>query len=85
VLLASVLTSVGIPVESVALIIGVDRILDMSRTAVNVAGDLTACVVMDRWVGGTLSSEEEQLREDERQAQRAAVGVDVLVEPSPTT
>ena len=82
VLLASILTSVGIPVESVALIIGVDRILDMSRTAVNVAGDLTACVVMDRWVGGTLSSEEEQQRQDERQAQRAAIGVDVLVDPS---
>jgi Na+/H+-dicarboxylate symporter len=54
----------------------------MSRTAVNVAGDLTACVVMDRWVGGTLSSEEEQLRQEEHQALRAAAGVDVLVEPS---
>ncbi len=82
VLLASVLTSVGIPLESVALIIGVDRILDMSRTAVNVAGDLTACVVMDRWIGGTLSSEEERQRQEEHQAERVATGVDVLVEPS---
>lgn len=51
VILASVLTSVGIPASGVALIIGVDRILDMSRTAINVTGDLTACLVMDKWVG----------------------------------
>ncbi len=50
VILASILTSVGIPAAGVALIIGVDRILDMSRTAINVTGDLTACLVMDRWV-----------------------------------
>ncbi len=50
VILASILTSVGIPAGGVALIIGVDRILDMSRTAINVTGDLTACLVMDRWV-----------------------------------
>lgn len=50
VILASVLTSVGIPASGVALIIGVDRILDMSRTAINVTGDLTACLVMDKWV-----------------------------------
>ncbi|MCW3489886.1 dicarboxylate/amino acid:cation symporter [Dethiobacter alkaliphilus] len=52
VILASVLASVGIPPSGIALIIGVDRILDMSRTAINVMGDLTACLVMDRWVGG---------------------------------
>jgi Na+/H+-dicarboxylate symporter len=50
VILASVLQSVGVPAAGLALIIGVDRILDMSRTAVNVTGDLTACVVMERWV-----------------------------------
>jgi Na+/H+-dicarboxylate symporter len=53
VILASVLTSVGIPASGIALIIGVDRILDMSRTAINVTGDLTACLVMDRWTGGS--------------------------------
>lgn len=35
----------------VALIIGVDRLLDMSRTAVNVTGDITACLVLERWLG----------------------------------
>jgi Na+/H+-dicarboxylate symporter len=52
VILATVLAGVGIPASGIALIIGVDRILDMSRTAVNVTGDLTACVVMNRWAGG---------------------------------
>ena len=51
VILATVLSTVGIPPEGVALLIGVDRILDMSRTAVNVAGDLTASALMNRWVG----------------------------------
>lgn len=49
VILALVLDSAGIPTAGIALIMGVDRILDMSRTAVNVCGDLTACVLMDRW------------------------------------
>ena len=49
VILAMVLEGVGIPVSGIALILGVDRILDMSRTSANVLGDLTACVVMSRW------------------------------------
>ncbi|NBC21930.1 MAG: cation:dicarboxylase symporter family transporter [Gammaproteobacteria bacterium] len=56
VILAMVLASVGIPAEGVALIIGVDRILDMSRTAVNVAGDLVAAKLMNGWIGGGKSS-----------------------------
>jgi Na+/H+-dicarboxylate symporter len=51
IVLAMVLETAGIPTSGIALIIGVDRILDMSRTAVNVTGDLTACTVMNRWVG----------------------------------
>ena len=52
VILGSILTGIGVPAGGIALIIGVDRILDMSRTAVNVSGDLTACVVMNRWLAG---------------------------------
>ena len=50
VVLATILTGIGVPPEGIALIIGVDRILDMCRTTVNVTGDLTASKVMDKWV-----------------------------------
>lgn len=50
IILAMVLQSVGIPTAGIALIIGVDRILDMCRTAVNVSGDLTASLVMNKWI-----------------------------------
>lgn len=50
VVLASVLQSVGMPATGLGLILGVDRILDMARTAVNVTGDLAACTVMERWL-----------------------------------
>ena len=46
ILLAGVLASVGLPAEGIALILGVDRLLDMTRTAVNVTGDATVtCIV----------------------------------------
>ncbi|GAA0321837.1 dicarboxylate/amino acid:cation symporter [Bacillus carboniphilus] len=45
IMLAMVLKSVNLPVEGIALIIGIDRLLDMTRTAVNTAGD-AACAVM---------------------------------------
>ena len=46
IMLAMVLQQVGLPVEGIALIIGVDRLLDMTRTAVNVTGDcVVSCIV----------------------------------------
>ena len=51
VILATVLSTAGIPPSGIALILGVDRILDMSRTAINVAGDLVACLLAERWIG----------------------------------
>jgi proton glutamate symport protein len=50
VILATILANIGVPPSGIALIIGVDRILDMSRTAINVSGDITACLVMDKWL-----------------------------------
>lgn len=50
VILATILTTIGVPIEGIALIIGVDRILDMCRTTVNVTGDLTASAVMHKWL-----------------------------------
>jgi Na+/H+-dicarboxylate symporter len=46
--LALVLQQVGLPVEGIALIIGVDRLLDMMRTAVNVTGDATVSTIVGR-------------------------------------
>lgn len=44
--LMMVLMQVGLPVEGIALIIGIDRILDMLRTAVNISGDaMVSCVI----------------------------------------
>jgi Na+/H+-dicarboxylate symporter len=51
IILATVLQSSGIPVEGLVVIIGIDRILGMFRTAVNVTGDLTATAVFNKWFG----------------------------------
>lgn len=48
IILSTILLSVGIPPAGIALVLGVDRILDMCRTALNVTGDLVACTVMER-------------------------------------
>jgi len=48
VILATILQGIGVPVEGIALILGVDRILDMCRTTINVTGDLTASIVMKK-------------------------------------
>jgi proton glutamate symport protein len=51
VVLLATLGSVGIPLEGLAFIAGIDRILDMARTAVNVVGNSLAAVVMSKWEG----------------------------------
>ncbi|MCX8160659.1 MAG: dicarboxylate/amino acid:cation symporter [Candidatus Saccharicenans sp.] len=48
IMLAMVLKQVGIPLEGVALILGVDRLLDMCRTTVNMIGNMAASVVIHR-------------------------------------
>jgi Na+/H+-dicarboxylate symporter len=47
VMLAMVLAAVNLPLEGIALVAGIDRILDMIRTSVNVIGDSSAAVVID--------------------------------------
>lgn len=51
IILASVLQSVGIPMDGLIVIIGLDRILGMFKTAVNVTGDLTACLIFNKFYG----------------------------------
>lgn len=48
VMLSMVLTQVGLPVEGIALIIGVDRILDMSRTVINITGDAICTLIVSK-------------------------------------
>jgi DAACS family dicarboxylate/amino acid:cation (Na+ or H+) symporter len=50
-LLVGILTMFGVPAEGIAIVLGVDRILDMSRTTVNVCGDLTATAFVARTEG----------------------------------
>ena len=49
VVLLATLGTVGIPLEGLAFIAGIDRILDMARTAVNVVGNTLAALVMAKW------------------------------------
>ncbi|GMB08210.1 proton glutamate symport protein [Thermolongibacillus altinsuensis] len=51
VVLLATLGTVGIPAEGLAFIAGIDRILDMARTVVNVIGNSLAAVVMSKWEG----------------------------------
>ena len=46
VMLGMVLESVGLPMEGIALVAGIDRILDMARTTLNVAGDMSCAVIV---------------------------------------
>lgn len=48
VMLAMVLTSVGLPVDGIALVAGVDRIFDMGRTTVNITGDAACTIIVSR-------------------------------------
>ena len=78
VILSMVLSTIGIPPAGVALIMGVDRILDMSRTAINVSGDIVACKLMDRWIGSSMTAEQERAEQAAREAERRETGADVL-------
>jgi proton glutamate symport protein len=51
VILAGTLSSFGLPIEGVAVILGVDEILDMGRTAINVIGNCLATAVVAQWEG----------------------------------
>jgi len=55
-LLMMVLGMVGVPMEGIAIILGVDRILDMCRTVLNVTGDLVTAAVVTRFEGAGLSA-----------------------------
>ncbi|MGP7819480.1 cation:dicarboxylate symporter family transporter [Niallia sp. 01092] len=51
VVIASTLSSMNIPIEGIAVILGVDRLMDMLRTVVNVVGNAVATIVVSKWEG----------------------------------
>ena len=55
-LIIVVLKSVGVPADGIAIILGVDRLLDMSRTLVNVVGDLVVATCVDASASRALKS-----------------------------
>lgn len=59
IMLAMVLTTIGIPVEGIAIIAGVDKIFDMGRTALNITGDATCAI----WIS----------KQEQKKAEKAAV------------
>jgi proton glutamate symport protein len=51
VILSGALAQFGLPLQAVAVILGVDALMDMARTSLNVVGNCLATVVMARWEG----------------------------------
>ncbi|MEB0243968.1 cation:dicarboxylase symporter family transporter, partial [Pseudomonas sp. 5C2] len=51
VVLLATLGTVGIPIEGLAFIAGIDRILDMARTVCNVVGNTLATIIVSKWEG----------------------------------
>lgn len=56
-MIGSIVTGLGVPVESIGLVLGIDRILDMSRTVLNVTGDITIATCVAEMEGVTAHPE----------------------------
>jgi Na+/H+-dicarboxylate symporter len=65
VMMGMVLTSVGIPLEGVSLILGVDRFLEMIRTLINITGDCAVTLMVDSWEGNLNKSVYYSKQEDD--------------------
>ncbi len=79
-ILATVLTAAGVPLAGLALIIGLDPILERVRCVMNVAGDLVACVVLDRTVPAPRTREAELAAERRHETIRRRAGADVVTD-----
>jgi proton glutamate symport protein len=61
VILAGTVAQFGLPLEGVALVLGVDHLMDMGRTSVNVIGNCLATVVVSKWEGEFVEASDAQL------------------------
>lgn len=64
VILSGTLAQFGLPLQGVAVILGVDAVMDMARTSLNVLGNCLATVALSRWDGSFELSSEEELTRD---------------------
>lgn len=62
VVIAGTLAQFGLPVEGMVLILGIDRFLDMGRSATNAVGNSIASAVIAKWEGELLSAEDAEIR-----------------------
>jgi proton glutamate symport protein len=72
VILAATLSTFDLPLEGVALILGVDQLMDMGRTSVNLLGNCLATAAVARWEGHDIIPQEEEPQEPSAQDGAAA-------------
>ena len=80
VILSGALTQFGLPLQGVAVILGVDALMDMARTSINLVGNCLATVVMARWEGVLELSSEDTPVADALKGQ--TLSVPAIVTPS---
>jgi len=73
VILAGTLATFNLPLAGIALILGVDTVMDMARTAINVLGNCLASVVLARWEGAFEEDESAPLTEPQGAAMETAL------------
>jgi proton glutamate symport protein len=78
VVLLATLASFNLPVEGVVLILGIDELMDMARTATNVIGNCLATIVIAKWEGAFRNEEWEREEAD----LKAVTGLDPIVSPA---
>lgn len=74
IVLAGTLASFNIPILGVAILLGIDQILDMGRTTVNLIGNCVATVVIARW---EKEFDYDKMREFVRQSKEDSIGADL--------
>ncbi len=84
-ILATVLTSAGVPLGGLALIIGFDQLLERFRCVMNVSGDLVACVVMDKTTASKKSRAQELDEARALEERREVTEEDLVLLREPST
>jgi proton glutamate symport protein len=69
VILAGTVAQFGLPLEGVALVLGVDHLMDMGRTSVNVIGNCLATVVISKWEGEFVEASDAELAQAEEKGE----------------